>query len=43
MTPLAIAATDINAGITVYYTSGPIAPAVARVVRVSGAFCADPI
>ncbi len=25
-TPLAIAATDINAGITVYYTRGPIAP-----------------
>jgi NTE family protein len=25
-TPLAIAATDINAGVTVYYTRGPIAP-----------------
>ena len=27
-TPLAIAATDINAGISVYYTQGPIAPAL---------------
>jgi len=27
-TPLAIAATDINAGISVYYTRGPIAPAL---------------
>jgi NTE family protein len=26
VTPLAIAATDINAGITVYYTRGPLAP-----------------
>ena len=26
ITPLAIAATDINAGITVYYTRGPLAP-----------------
>jgi len=25
-TPLAIAATDVNAGVTVYYTRGPIAP-----------------
>ena len=28
ITPLAIAATDINAGITVYYTRGPILPAL---------------
>src|SRR5450432_13881 len=28
VTPLAIAATDINAGITVYYTRGPILPAL---------------
>ena len=27
-TPLAIAATDINAGISVYYTRGPLAPAL---------------
>jgi NTE family protein len=27
-TPLAIAATDINAGVSVYYTRGPIAPAL---------------
>lgn len=26
VTPLAIAATDINAGITIYYTRGPLAP-----------------
>ncbi len=26
VTPLAIAATDINAGITIYYTRGPIVP-----------------
>jgi NTE family protein len=28
ITPLAIAATDLNAGITVYYTRGPILPAL---------------
>jgi predicted acylesterase/phospholipase RssA len=34
-TPLAIAATDINAGITVYYSRGPVGPAACTDFRLS--------
>lgn len=37
-TPLAISATDINAGVTVYYSSGPIAPALRASCAYPGLF-----
>lgn len=37
-TPLAISATDINAGITIYYSSGPIAPALRASCAYPGLF-----
>jgi NTE family protein len=37
-TPLAISATDINAGITVYYSSGPILPALRASCAYPGLF-----
>jgi NTE family protein len=37
-TPLAISTTDINAGITIYYSSGPIAPALRASCAYPGLF-----
>src|SRR5215467_11945169 len=37
-TPLAISATDINAGITIYYSAGPIAPALRASCAYPGLF-----
>ena len=37
-TPMAISATDINAGVTVYYSSGPIAPALRASCAYPGLF-----
>lgn len=37
-TPLAISATDINAGITIYYSTGPIAPALRASCAYPGLF-----
>ena len=42
-TPFAIAATDINAGVTVYYTRGLIGPSASRLLRLSGPVRPDPI
>ncbi len=41
--PLAIATTDINAGVSVYYTRGPVGSAVARFLRLSRALRAHSI